>query len=682
MADISSYVKKVKEAIYGEEVRGSIVDALNEMNSSAEGSVKTSEDAASKADNSANLAADSASAAATSATAAHTSETNAKTSETNAATSESNAATSANTATAKASNASTSATNAASSASAAETSKSNAAASATSAATSASTATTKANAANTSATASANSATAAAQSATAAAASANSVLTYNNVSKSYAVGGTGTRTGEDTDNAKYYAAQAELHLAADKVYTVIWNMVTAQMTRSGLAEGITTDTTNFKHMGSVNPLYSNPFDSIYPWSERQLCNIDIDKYMAFVAAGTGNIESCVTKWEHGTGIDFADANGVWVYTPEFWHISYDSGSNRYFSVSPTQRNGWVHSPARIAGRWLGIDETRTINGSSVHTLLPKVGNPAVDITFSDQHKYANNYSATLNNIFAHDADQMLYLVEYANYNIQNTIGRGVDDLYQSGIKISAAATASNAISIPHSDKSIVGAQCDISTAADGHDISRAVIKSVSTSGGIDTLTLDRSVTVTTSNYVNIHGLSNVADTAIASSSGYIGTNGRSNAYYRGKVMYGNRWMYLLGAYRHTGDNHVYFANTEDIADTLDALDTSKCTDSGIILLQGSSGAATEGYIKTLGIKTGILSAPPFCTATGGSSSEPVGDYCWVPSLNAANTVCKVGANAYYGSLVGSSSANWNVSASDLWWVSASLPLLKCSSEGL
>ena len=675
MADISSYTEKVEKAIYGEEVRGSIVDALNAMNSAAEGSVKTAETAATAASS-------SASAAATSATNVKTSETNAAasagtatTKATAAAASASAAATSATAAHTSETNAKTSETNAANSASAAATSESNAA-------TSANTATTKASNASTSDTNAKNSATAAAQSATAAAASANSVLTYNNVSKSYAVGGTGTRTGEDTDNAKYYAAQAELHLAEDKVYTVIWNMVTAQMTRSGLAEGITTDTTNFKHMGSVNPLYSNPFDSIYPWSERQLCNIDIDKYMAFVAAGTGSIESCVTKWEHGTGIDFADANGVWVYTPEFWHISYDSGSNRYFSVSPTQRNGWVHSPARIAGRWLGIDETRTINGSSVHTLLPKVGNPAVDITFSDQHKYANNYSATLNNIFAHDADQMLYLVEYANYNIQNTIGRGVDDLYQSGIKISAAATASNAISIPHSDKSIVGAQCDISTAADGHDISRAVIKSVSTSGGIDTLTLDRSVTVTTSNYVNIHGLSNVADTDIASSSGYIGTNGRSNAYYRGKVMYGNRWMYLLGAYRHTGDNHVYSANTEDIADTLDALDTSKCTDSGIILPQGSSGAATEGYIKTLGIKTGILSAPPFCTATGGSSSEPVGDYCWVPSLNAANTVCLVGAIANDGSGVGSSSASWRASASSSWWSCASLPLLKCSSEGL
>ena len=447
-------------------------------------------------------------------------------------------------------------------------------------------------------------------------------------------------------------------LMKDKVYTVRWDKTLSQMVRAGLASGITTDTTNFKHMGSVNPLYSNPFDSIYPWSERQLCNIDIDKYMAFVAAGTGNIESCVTKWEHGTGIDFADANGVWVYTPEFWHISYDSGSNRYFSVSPTQRNGWVHSPARIAGRWLGIDETRTINSASVHVLLPKVGNPAVNITFANLHQYAKNYSATLNNCYAYDADQMLYLVEYANYNVQNTIGRGVDDLYQPGIKFSEAATSSNIVKIPHSDKAIVGAQLDISTASDGFDIARAIITAVSTTGGIDTLTINTAVTVTTSNYANIHGLSNVTDASIVSMSGYIGTNGRSNAYYRGAVMHGNRWQYLLGLYLHTGDNHVYYANTEAIADTLDALDTSKCTDTGLTLPQGASGAGTEGYIKSLGIKTGILSSPPICTLTGGDSSNPVGDYFYTPSLATGNTVCLVGSAAIDGAKVGSSCARW------------------------
>lgn len=46
-------------------------------------------------------------------------------------------------------------------------------------------------------------------SASSAASSANDSSTYATQSKSYAVGGTGTRTGEDTDNAKYYNEQAQ-----------------------------------------------------------------------------------------------------------------------------------------------------------------------------------------------------------------------------------------------------------------------------------------------------------------------------------------------------------------------------------------------------------------------------------------------------------------------------------------
>jgi hypothetical protein len=314
----------------------------------------------------------------------------------------------------------------------------------------------------------------------------------------------------------------------------------------------------------------------------------------------------------------------------------------------------------------------------VHVLLPKVGNPAVNITFANLHQYAKNYSATLNNCYAYDADQMLYLVEYANYNVQNTIGRGVDDLYQPGIKFSEAATSSNIVKIPHSDKAIVGAQLDISTASDGFDIARTIIMAVSTTGGIDTLTINTAVTVTTSNYANIHGISNVTDASIASMSGYIGINGRSNAYYRGAVMYGNRWQYLLGLYRHTGDNHVYYSNTEDIADTLDALDTTKCTDTGLALPQGASGSAAEGYIKTLGIKTGILSSPPICTLTGGDSSNPIGDYFYTPTLATGNTVCMVGSTAIDGAMVGSSYANWRNTASVSWWINAARPLLKHS----
>lgn len=89
MADISSYLKKILEAIYGEEVRGSIHDALAAMNvesSSAMQFASTAKDSAQasavNAQSSANIAAQKADDATVSAGAAKLSETNAKGSET------------------------------------------------------------------------------------------------------------------------------------------------------------------------------------------------------------------------------------------------------------------------------------------------------------------------------------------------------------------------------------------------------------------------------------------------------------------------------------------------------------------------------------------------------------------------------------------------------------------------
>ena len=128
---------------------------------------------------------------------AKTSETKAKTSETNAKTSEDNALISETKAKASEDNAKTSETNAATSEANAKTSETNAKASETAAATSEVNAAASEKAAKTSE-------TNAKISETNAAASEANALNDANRAQSYAVGGTGTRAGEDTDNAKYY----------------------------------------------------------------------------------------------------------------------------------------------------------------------------------------------------------------------------------------------------------------------------------------------------------------------------------------------------------------------------------------------------------------------------------------------------------------------------------------------
>lgn len=147
------------------------------------------------AENHKNDAAASATAALNSATSAESSATTATQKATAAATSATNAANSAETATQKANAAGTSATNAENSA--------------TSASNSAKTATEKATAAANSAASAASSASTATSKASDASASAANADTYAKKSQSYAVGGTGTREGENSDNAKYYYEQSK-----------------------------------------------------------------------------------------------------------------------------------------------------------------------------------------------------------------------------------------------------------------------------------------------------------------------------------------------------------------------------------------------------------------------------------------------------------------------------------------
>ena len=173
-------------------------DAKNKAANSQAAAKQSEDNAAASATNagkSASSAANSAASASSSATAAANSATAAKASEDAAAGSAANAAASATSAANSAANASDSATAAATSAQTAQ----SAASTATGAASMASTAAEKAS----------GSASQAQASAADAANSAASVDGINKTAQSWAVGGTGTREGEDTNNAKYWAEHAK-----------------------------------------------------------------------------------------------------------------------------------------------------------------------------------------------------------------------------------------------------------------------------------------------------------------------------------------------------------------------------------------------------------------------------------------------------------------------------------------
>lgn len=463
-------------------------------------------------------------------------------------------------------------------------------------------------------------------------------------------------------------------------YGARWNKTQAQMTRLYDAASFPTNITNFAHRGSVNPNYNNPFDKIYPWSGRKLCNIDIDAYRALTPGQS--ITRAVKAWEGDTDFSYTDVNGVWVYTPEFWGKSWDetvgSTEYRYFDVADKPCGGYVHYQERIEGRWHGRTQTVNIGDTDKTCLIPSVGMPAKSIAMSTLHTYAKNWGATLDSIFSIDANDLLMIVEFATMNSQNAIGSGVDSMYrQSSDLISAAATESTVVKVSKSAGSafcIPGAIFDIGTDNGGTQVGSFLVVSAVTDPDDSTLldvTLNAPVTVTTSNYWSVHGMGNAADAEIGSQSGYIGTNGKSIAYYRGEELFGNMFFYILGAYRQTGTQHVFIAHDDNEADAADALNASLHIDTGIAL------ASAEGHVKKLGIlsRSGLLCCPPFCTEKGGDSSNPVGDYYYI-NASAGNTVLLRGGRAYDGALDGAFSGYWGSAASYSSWGCAARPRLK------
>ena len=453
--------------------------------------------------------------------------------------------------------------------------------------------------------------------------------------------------------------------SSGKHYTMQWDMVNAQGTRLNDAASITTTTTNFGHFGSVNENYDNPFDSNYPWSGRKLCNIDLETYRGLTEGD--DITDCVVAWEDDVNFDYDHQYGVWVYTPAFFGRTYTLGNYRYFDITDENLQDNIAYPPSLVGRWLGVDVTLTIDGSSKHCNLPKTGMPMANVAVSTQHTYAKNYGASLNDIYSIDAVSMLYIVEYANMNLQNTIGNGVSDLYKQTMHPAADVTADTELTIATTYAGFIpGAIVDIGSTDGSNSVARTHIVSATVSGTSTILTLADAVTCATTDFVSIHGLINVADSDIGSKTGYIGTNGKSNAYYRGQAFHANKFQYILGAYRQKDTGKIWIAEEGD-TDNYDALDTTKHIDTGLEL------PTTSGYIQTLGIAEG-LSFAPFCTATGGSSSNPVGDYCYVPALSTGNTILLLGGNAA-GTASCGWSGNWGSTASASSWNCGSCPRL-------
>ena len=465
-------------------------------------------------------------------------------------------------------------------------------------------------------------------------------------------------------------------LAGVKQYIIRWDKVNSQCTRMGDAASITTTITNFCHRGSVNPSYSNPFDSLYPWKHRKLCKVNRSDYAALPAGSP--ITDAVTMWEGEPGFALdgtGDFDGV--YTPEFWGRVWQDDVYVYAGVADGPIPGWIHYEATIGGRYFGA-----LDGNGKIT---SIGNsmPHRNAQMSAMHTNVTAQGMTLDDIWTWSADTLLMAVEYANLNSETAVGKGVDGLYrQSAEKCGAAASiGATVLKLPNAFVSacVSGALIGLGTTDGGEqtDVTR-FISSADLDAGDPLYATHKAVTVpaltvnvTMDTFICIHGMYNTPDVAIGSMSGYIGINGKSNAYYRGRVSHGNFFRYCLGAYRQTGTGKIWVANSRAEAAAADALNTGVHRDTGLIL------PTVTNYIAELHFDN-LLPLAPFAKLTGGSagSTNPVGDYYYVPSLEVGNTILLLGGSANGGAGDGRFYGYWGIAASASTWHIACLPYLK------
>lgn len=438
---------------------------------------------------------------------------------------------------------------------------------------------------------------------------------------------------------------------AGKVYGVRFDKTNAQCVRLWDAADISTDTTNFSHHGEINTNYDNPFDSLYPWSEFKVCNVDLEANKN--RAEGSDVRECVTAWVGDPDFTITDPS-VFVgrYRPEYWYTGYDDGDTQIFAISTTAIDGWGHSLPCIDSYNLV-----TADGANSNPKCCAFQNPITDVGMKTIADYCVNNGYRGLDIYNYSAIVTAYVVEYANMNAQNTIGRGVDNVYrQSNDVIVAAVDNSDIVYVPAAMQSmmVVGATVDFGASNGAVTLAnRRFCTNATLNGDNLKVELNAPVTLTAGTRVSIHGRCNDNGPAImGSASGYIGTNGQSDAYYRGATMYGNKWTLVQGAYRQSGTQHIWLCPTQEKCKDYGAVNINEHVDTGLIL------PVSNNYIKTLYTAPDYgLGAVPFCASVGGNSSNPVGDYFYTYS-SAENTSLIVGGYADNGAHVGPFYGSW------------------------
>lgn len=228
----------------------------------------------------------------------------------------------------------------------------------------------------------------------------------------------GTDTATKTVLLEYCRTKT-LTLSYIKIYGVCWNYGNSSTACTRLTKA--SDPNNFVNVDiTTEPKAavgtgsgSSPFDNYMPWK-------GMDEY---------NIVNNTIGAKRGESGFSRSSNDVMVYIPEFYYkvVNDASSSKRYFYIANKATTGFEKHPG--SGRYVG--RYNTISGNYSRTGSSPYVNMSRATARSKARDKGNKWA--LYDYASWCAVWLLYIVEYANWNSQNKIGRGRVDNHDGSI---------------------------------------------------------------------------------------------------------------------------------------------------------------------------------------------------------------------------------------------------------
>ena len=216
-----------------------------------------------------------------------------------------------------------------------------------------------------------------------------------------------TVTGPQTYTARFKASTGvEVPTSQDVsgAYAVEWdyNNSSPALTRAGLAASFADPTPAEGVSGSG----SSPFDNIAPWKDMEVYNV---------------VNGAIGAKKGTSGFSFA-ADTV-VKIPEFYYTCWKDTTNHkwHWAISPTAKAGYVKHPGSgvYVGKYHANGTTSAI--TSVTGVAPLVNTSLTSFRTASENK---GTGWRMLDHAAWSAIQMLYLIEYANFDSQAMLGNG------------------------------------------------------------------------------------------------------------------------------------------------------------------------------------------------------------------------------------------------------------------